>query len=392
MKFSQALALIGLVVSLLLLWSLRETIVLLFAAVVLAMALCTLVGTVQGRLGCGRPTALLISLLSLLLVVSVGAAVIVPPFVNQFGELLEKLPQAWTILLNLLHEVLEAASRMLYGRSDGDLGWLQSLGKPGQGSGSLAGGVGDWTFRLVNLAGNLGTVVLQTLFVVAVALMVAVQPVAYREATLLLFPAFARRRAREVLLQCGEALSAWMGGVLISSLCVGILAAVGLSLLGVRLVAANAVLAGLLNIIPNVGPTLSTLFPMSVALLDSPWKSLAVLALYVVVQNLESYLITPSVMHHQLRLLPGLTLTAQLLFTVLFGPLGLVLALPLAVCLQVVLREVVIHDGLNRWIRGPGERLSGLESQPQGSVAALPPPAEAQPATPINRKNEAPRR
>jgi predicted PurR-regulated permease PerM len=140
-------------------------------------------------------------------------------------------------------------------------------------------------------------------------------------------------------------------GVLISSLCVGVLAAIGLSLLGVKLVAANALLAGLLNVIPNVGPTLSTVFPMSVALLDSPWKSLAVLLLYVAVQNLESYVITPSVMHRQLRLLPGLTLSAQLLFTVLFGPLGLLLALPLAVCLQVVTREVLIADILDPWKR-----------------------------------------
>jgi predicted PurR-regulated permease PerM len=201
----------------------------------------------------------------------------------------------------------------------------------------------------VGWAGNLGTALLQTLFVVAVALMIAVQPIAYREVLLLLLPAFYRRRARQVLLQCGEALSAWMGGVLISSLCVGTLAAIGLSLLGVKLVAANAVLAGLLNVIPNVGPTLSTLFPMSVALLDAPWKAGAVLLLYVVVQNLESYLITPSVMHHQLKLLPGLTLSAQLVFTLLFGPLGLLLALPLAVCLQVILRELLIHDILDRW-------------------------------------------
>jgi predicted PurR-regulated permease PerM len=187
--------------------------------------------------------------------------------------------------------------------------------------------------------------------VLAVALMVAAQPTAYREVLLLLVPSFYRRRARQVLLQCGEALSAWMVGVLISSVCVALLAAVGLSLLGVKLVAANAVLAGLLNVIPNVGPTLSTIFPMSVALLDTPWKALAVLAMYVVIQNLESYVITPSVMHHQLKLLPGLTLTAQLLFTVLFGPLGLLLALPLAVCLQVILREVVIRDILDPWKR-----------------------------------------
>ena len=52
---------------------------------------------------------------------------------------------------------------------------------------------------------------------------------------------------------------------------------------------------------------------------------------------------------HQLQLLPGLTLAAQLLFTVVFGPLGLLLALPLAVCLQVLVREVLIHDILDPW-------------------------------------------
>jgi predicted PurR-regulated permease PerM len=104
-----------------------------------------------------------------------------------------------------------------------------------------------------------------------------------------------------------------------------------------------------LNIIPNVGPTMSTVFPMSVAVLDAPWKSIAVLGSYVVIQNLESYVITPSVMHHQVKLLPGLTLTAQFVFTLMFGPLGLLLALPLAVVLQVVIREVLIHDVLDHW-------------------------------------------
>ena len=73
------------------------------------------------------------------------------------------------------------------------------------------------------------------------------------------------------------------------------------------------------------------------------------LGVYVLIQNLESYVITPSVMHHQLRLLPALTLAAQVLFTLMFGPLGLLMALPLAVVMQVVIKEVVIHDVLDRW-------------------------------------------
>lgn len=350
MKFGQWLGLICLVAALLLLWSLRETVVLIFAAVILAMAVCTLVGTVQQRLQCRRSLALGLSLLALVLVAVIVATAIIPPFLDQFAELLHQVPQAGERVARMVRGAIESGSRMLYGNRDGGLSWLQQeLTVSPQDPSALTSSLSRGIPRLLGLAGNVGNGLLQTLFVVAVALMVAAQPAAYREALLLLLPSFYRRRFRTVLLQCGEALSAWMVGVLISSVCVGGLAAIGLWLLGVKLVAACAVLAGVLNVIPNVGPTLSTLFPMSVALLDSPWKAVAVLGLYVVVQNLESYLITPSVMHHQLRLLPGLTLCAQLLFTVLFGPMGLVLALPLAVCLQVLLKEVLIHDVLNRW-------------------------------------------
>ncbi len=349
MTFGRWLGLVALLAALVLLWSLREAMVLIFAAVVVATALCTIVGTIRRALGCRRSLALALTLLAIVLVVGVGAAVIIPPFTTQFTQLIGKLPQAAHALMKLLQGGLEGASRMIYGSNDAALSTLwQSLGQAADGGNALATGLGG-ALRLVDFAGNVGGTLVKILFVLAVALMIAAQPQAYQEAVLMLTPSFYRRRFRQVILHCGEALSAWMVGMLISCLCVGVMAAIGLSLLGVKLIAANAVLAGLLNIIPNVGPTLSTLFPMSVALLDSPWKALAVLALYVLIQNLESYLITPSVMHHQLRLLPGLTLMAQLLFTVLFGPLGLLLALPLAVCLQVLLRDVLIHDILDSW-------------------------------------------
>lgn len=345
MKFGQWLGLVALITALVLLWHLRESLIHLFAAVVLAMALCTLVGWVQRRLGCPRPLALLISLGLVVVLLAIVATAVIPPFVSQFGQLLGNLPEAAQTLIELVRGAMVGVSQMLYGHRDAALSWLrQSLQVPPQ-------GLGNGAARLLAWAENLGTGLIQTLFVLAVALMITTQPQAYREVAVLLVPSFYRRRFRQVLIACGQALSAWMLGVVVSSLCVGTLAAIGLTLLGVKLVAANAVLAGLLNVIPNLGPTLSTIFPMSVALLESPWKSLAVLALYIGVQNLESYVITPSVMHHQLRLLPGLTLTAQLVFTVLFGPLGLLLALPLGVCVQVVVREVLIRDILDPWKR-----------------------------------------
>jgi len=350
LKFGHWLGLLGLVAAAVVLWTLRQNLILLFAAVVLAMALCTVVDWIRQKLGCSRPLALGLSLLLVLVVMGVVATAVIPPFVDEFGQLMAKLPAAATTLIQLARGAMASASQMLYGQHNADLNWLRDNLSRGTGLNSaVPANLGSSALGLLGLASGLGTALLQTLFVVAVALMVALQPTAYRDVVVLLVPSFYRRRFRQVLVHCGNALSAWMVGVLISSLCVGTLAAIGLSLLGVKLVAANALLAGLLNIIPNLGPTLSTVFPMAVALLDAPWKALAVLALYVGVQNLESYVITPSVMHQQLKLLPGLTLAAQLLFTVVFGPLGLLLALPLAVCVQVIVREILIHDILDPW-------------------------------------------
>ena len=352
MKFQHWLGLAALLASGLLLWNLREVLIHLFAAVVLAMAVCILVGALRRRWMIQRPLALIICLLGLVLIVTIAVAVIIPPFFSQFQQLLQQLPAAARELQQIVLGWVNHASSVVYGAgaSAGDRarlvpGDLSSLPN----STALASGVSGGIKGLLGLASNLGSGLIQLVFVIAVALMVAIQPESYRNVAIQLVPSFYRRRAKNILLQCGEALSSWMIGVLISSLCVGLLAGIGLSLLGVKLVMANALLAGLLNVIPNLGPTLSTVFPMSVALLDAPWKAVAVLGLYVVIQNVESYVITPSVMQHQVNLLPGLTLTAQFIFTVLFGPLGLLMALPLAVVMQVLIREIVIHDLLDPW-------------------------------------------
>ncbi|MDP4881279.1 MAG: AI-2E family transporter, partial [Cyanobium sp. MAG_137] len=121
MKFGQWLGLLALVASLVLLWSLRQSLIYLFAAVVLAMALCTLVGSIRSRLGCSRPLALLLSLGTVLLVLTVAATVVIPPFIDQFSQLLGKLPAAAETLLDLLRDGLSQISQMIYGSRDGGL-------------------------------------------------------------------------------------------------------------------------------------------------------------------------------------------------------------------------------------------------------------------------------
>ena len=119
--------------------------------------------------------------------------------------------------------------------------------------------------------------------------------------------------------------------------------------MGIKLALAHALLAGLLNFIPNIGPTLSVIFPLSVALQTPSWQILGVLVAYIIIQFTESYWVTPTIMAHQVSLLPALTLTAQIFFATVFGVTGLILALPLTVVSKVWIEELLIHDILDRW-------------------------------------------
>ena len=119
MGFGQWLGLLALLAGLLLLWSLKEVLLVVFSAVVLALALNLPVRVVERRCGWGRPWALLVVLLGLSVVVLVSSVVLVPPFVKEFQELIEKLPQALNTLLALIDDSYRAVVFTIYGDDSG---------------------------------------------------------------------------------------------------------------------------------------------------------------------------------------------------------------------------------------------------------------------------------
>ena len=180
-------------------------------------------------------------------------------------------------------------------------------------------------------------------------LMLLADPYPYRQGFIRLFPSFYRRRVAEILVLCDRALQGWLKGILFNMLVITTLSFFGLLALQVPLALSQALLAGILTFIPNIGPGLSVVSPMAIALLDGPWKSVAVLVLYIVIQQVESNLLTPLVMAQQVSLLPAVTLLAQVFFATFFGFLGLLLALPLTVVGQVWFKEVLLKDILDSW-------------------------------------------
>ncbi len=343
MELGQWIGLLALALSLYILWQIRQVLLLVFAAVVLATALNMLARRLR-KSGLQRSWAVLLAI-SIFAAVLVGFfLLIVPPFAAQYNELTTtKLPQVLELLngwRNQLRTFIPAQA-MEYLPDFRNLNRelqpeLQSLGK-----------------QLLNssfafFSSSLGAL-LNFLLVLVLMLMLIAQPLSYRKAFVRLFPSFYRRRVEGILDQCEVALGRWIVGALISMSVVAVLSVIGLSVLRVQPALAQGVLAGLLNFIPNIGPTLSVVLPMSIALLDAPWKAGAVLILYILIQQFESNLLTPYVMAQQVSLLPALTLLSQVFFATFFGFLGFLLALPLTVVGQVWVQEVLIKDVLDTW-------------------------------------------
>ncbi|MBD2002311.1 MULTISPECIES: AI-2E family transporter [Cyanophyceae] len=338
MKLGQLIGFFAIVVSLYILWQIRDLLLLLFAAIVLATALNRLSLRLQ-RSGMQHGLAVLCSI-ALLLALIVGFFwLIVPPFAVQFEELTQRVPQGFERLNNWTDYWRDRVPTQL-------VPYLPDVD-------SISQQVQPLLNRLLGgsvafFSSSLG-VILRVLLVLVLTGMLLANPQAYRKGFVRLFPSFYRRRVDGILDQCEVALGRWLGGALISMSVVALMSMVGLSILRIPSPLAQGILAGVLNLIPNLGPTISVIPPMAIALLEAPWKSVAVFGLYFAIQQIESNFLTPYVMAQQVSLLPAVTLLSQVFFATFFGFLGLFLALPLTVVGQIWVKEVLIKDVLDQW-------------------------------------------
>ncbi|MGB5899415.1 MAG: AI-2E family transporter, partial [Geitlerinemataceae cyanobacterium] len=181
--------------------------------------------------------------------------------------------------------------------------------------------------------------VVNLLLVIVLTIMFLATPNSYRKAFIQIIPASSRPQIHNILNKCEKSLLSWIFGILFNMSIILILSWVGLLFLKVQFPFINAIIAGLLTFIPNIGPVLSVIPPVALALIDAPWKASFVIGLYVLIQQVESNILTPIVMKERLSLLPAATLLSQVIFGVFFGFLGLFLALPIVVILQVIIQE-----------------------------------------------------
>ena len=191
------------------------------------------------------------------------------------------------------------------------------------------------------------------LLLLILSLMLLVNPTAYRQGCIRLFPYFYRSRINLALIQCDIFLKGELIALLFRMIMIFFLAFIGLSILKIPLSFTQAVLIMILNLFPNIGPILSFIPPMAIASLETPLKSLAVLIIflsfYLIIRQTENRVITPLIIKNRISLPPGFILLSQVLFAMFFGALGFLLAAPLTIIISVLVKEIIVKDILDNW-------------------------------------------
>lgn len=218
--------------------------------------------------------------------------------------------------------------------------------------GEQLGGASAYLFRFLS---STLAVLSGVVLVVFVAIYVGAAPDLYHRGLLHLVPHQIRGRMSEVLSATATMLRRWLIVQLIGMTTIGVVTTVALTLLAVDGAFALGFLAGLLAFIPTVGPLLSAVPAVAMGFLDSPEKALYVALAYLIIQGLESNLLTPLLMQEGVDLPPVLSITFQALMALLFGFLGLFVAVPLLAAVMVPIKMLYVQDVVGDEVTLPGD-------------------------------------
>jgi predicted PurR-regulated permease PerM len=187
------------------------------------------------------------------------------------------------------------------------------------------------------------TVIAGLLLITFLAIYIAAEPDKYHGGLMHLFPHRSRKRAGEVLSAMALVLRKWLVTQLIAMASIGVITTIALLILDVRAAFALGVIAGLLEFVPTIGPILSAIPAIAMGFVDSPEKALYVLLVYVVVQFFENHVLIPNLMK-EVDLPPAVTIMAQALMALVFGFLGLLVAVPLVAAIMVPIKMLYVED------------------------------------------------
>ncbi len=336
--FRSILLLILLIVVLWFLWSVRAVLVLVLIAGVLAMGLSPAVDVLSGQEGrrafllMPRAVAVLLIYVTIVLGLALIFVGIVPPLVSQTEAFLQHMPA-----------YLDAARQELRALGD-SYEFLQGLDvRAAQVLQDSLGGLGgalSQAPQVISVAVGLFSGAFSVLIVFVLTLYLIVDSGGMRRSLMGLVPPENRPLAEVTIDRIRRRIGNWLLGQILLSAIIGVAAFVGFLVIGLPYALLLAVITAVGELIPLVGPVLSAVPAVLVALTVSPLHALVTLILFIVIQQLENHLIVPQVMRRAIDLPPAVVIVALLMGAELQGLIGAVLALPVAAALSVIIQEL----------------------------------------------------
>jgi predicted PurR-regulated permease PerM len=315
---------------------LTRFIMLVFSAIVIGAVFDTIASWLCRITGMKRSMALALSVIGMLTLFVGAFALFGSQLAQEFDTIRETVPRALQSVEGLLDRYgLGERARQLVEGGGKDVSQLVSQA----GGYALAAGSGLADFVLV-LVG---------------AIFLAGDPATYRRGLLLLIPKQAEDTVALALDDASGGLRGWMVGQAVSSLVVAAFTWAGLALLGVPAAGGLGVIAGLLDIIPMIGPVISGVPAVLLAFTVSPMTALWTLLLFLVIQQLQGNFLQPMIQKHAVDVPPAVLLFAVFAAGLLFGFLGVLLAAPLTVVVFVAVQRLYVQSMLGKEIKVAGE-------------------------------------
>jgi predicted PurR-regulated permease PerM len=333
---------------------------LLFLSIVVATALGPLAERLR-RWGLSQGMAALIAFALLLALVGAVFAAVVPFFVAQATQLLADLPERY---LAVRETFATSRSGLIRGLAS------QLPPEPFQNlTGEDGFGLGATLTTMLPVLGR-------GLLFSALVLFLSYYWLCYRalaiQSVALLVPLDYRAEAVALWTQIEEKIGAFVRGLALLGLIISVLSGIGYVLIGLPYALTIAIIAGLLEAIPYVGPFLTMALAGLVGLSVSPTLAAEAVGIAVVMQFIEGSIIVPRVMDRAVGVRPVVTLLALAVFELLFGLLGALLAVPLAAVFQVLLDRFVLRAPLPAQLEiGGRDRLALLRYQTQDLAGDL---------------------
>lgn len=305
-----------------------QPLLLIFMSILFAVGLRGLAKLLAERTGLSIKKALFAVVGGIIAVSVLGIVLLGSQIAGQIEELAESLPASLEALQNQLAQS----------------GWGQSLLSLIPSADELNGLVRSSLSQATGAFSNVFGWAANILVVLFLTFMFALEPDIYIDNLLRLVPKPRRARIREVITATGAILQKWLLARVMSMTFVGILTTVGLLLIGAPLALTLGLIAGVTSFIPTFGPVIAVVPAALLALLEGPQAALLVVGLYIVVQQIDNFVLTPILDRVTVSMPGALTIVSQLLLGAVAGFMGLTLAAPLAAASTVLVRMLYVED------------------------------------------------